>query len=117
MLVVEAAVMRDLDQPLFIHIEHPLEESELDWANPLGEEPKPSCHKGEITRELRDQRHGSRERESSACRGAGMSRGLGSLVANCCRNTAWVGNVAGLYMVFSAWRWAGLGPRGAAERS
>lgn len=38
-----------------------------------------------------------------------MSRGLGSLVANCCRNTAWVGNVAGLYMVFSAWRWASLG--------
>ena len=26
-LVVEAAVMTDLDQPLFIHIEHPLEES------------------------------------------------------------------------------------------
>ena len=41
----------------------------------------------------------------------------GSLVANCCRNTVWVGKVAGLNMVFSAWRWASLGPRGAAERS
>ena len=66
--------MTDLDQPLFIQIEHPLEESELDWANPLGEQPKPYCHKGEITQELRDQRHGSREQESSTCRGAGISR-------------------------------------------
>ena len=103
-LVVEAAVMTDLDQPLFIHTEHPLEESELDWANPLGEQPKPSCHKGEITRELRDQRRGSREEESSTCRDAGMISGLGSLVASCCRNTAWVGKVARMYMVFSAWR-------------